>query len=263
MLAMQTVVPPGGPAIVMALVLAETAVGGMAVLWATRTWGHTRWGFFKLVGASLSALAVLAWLAARTPLQDSSAGNLPSVMLGVFAATAVVSQVLLWLRAREASRALGIGSVVIGVGALVALALAPGESEGAVGIFQLLAGALFAGAVTDGLLLGHWYLVERKLSREPLKRMNQMFLVGCGLAAVAAILSQGGGGQARADLSPLLGVGGLASWLAVGLVALCATIAFFIRALIKEDSIQAATGLFYLAVIMALAAEFAAKVRFY
>jgi hypothetical protein len=40
-------------------------------------------------------------------------------------------------------------------------------------------------------------------------------------------------------------------------------IGFFIRALIKEDSIQAATGLFYLAVIMALAAEFAAKVRFY
>ena len=40
-------------------------------------------------------------------------------------------------------------------------------------------------------------------------------------------------------------------------------IAFFIRAMVKEDSIQAATGFFYLAVIMAFAAEFAAKVRFY
>jgi len=40
-------------------------------------------------------------------------------------------------------------------------------------------------------------------------------------------------------------------------------IGFFIRALVKEDSIQAATGFFYLAVILALSAEFAAKVRFY
>jgi hypothetical protein len=51
--------------------------------------------------------------------------------------------------------------------------------------------------------------------------------------------------------------------LSVGLAALCVMIAFFIRAMVKEDSIQAATGFFYLAVIMAFAAEFAAKVRFY
>jgi hypothetical protein len=61
----------------------------------------------------------------------------------------------------------------------------------------------------------------------------------------------------------LLGVGTLTVALAVGLTAVCALIAVFIRALIKEDSIQAATGFFYLAVIMAVAAEFAAKVRFF
>jgi hypothetical protein len=33
--------------------------------------------------------------------------------------------------------------------------------------------------------------------------------------------------------------------------------------LVKGNSIQAATGMFYLAVIMALAAEFAAKVYFF
>ena len=55
-------------------------------------------------------------------------------------------------------------------------------------IFGFHLGALFAGAVTDGLLLGHWHLVDRKLSREPIARINQLFLVGCALAAVAADL---------------------------------------------------------------------------
>jgi hypothetical protein len=52
-------------------------------------------------------------------------------------------------------------------------------------------------------------------------------------------------------------------YLAVGLVLLCGLMASFIRVLVRGNSIQAATGMFYLAVIMALAAEFAAKVYFF
>lgn len=255
----------GGPAIVLALVLAETAVGGVAVLWLTPAWGKVRIGFYKLIGATLAVLAVLAWAAARAPLsQAGSTARTATNLLALFAGVTVLWQVLMWARARDASRIVGIAAIPAGVAALIALASVPAAATAApVAAFQLLAGALFAGAVVDGLLLGHWYLVERKLSREPLRRMNQLFLAGCVVAMIAAVLSQGGGGQARADLSPLLGVGGLAAWLAVGLGALCALIGFFIRALIKEDSIQASTGLFYLAVMMAMAAEFAAKVRFY
>jgi hypothetical protein len=102
------------------------------------------------------------------------------------------------------------------------------------------------------------------LSREPLRRTNLAFLGSCATALVASLLAIGSGsGQAQEQLSPLLGAGALAAYLAVGLVALCIMIAGFIRALIKENSIQAATGLFYLAVIMAVSAEFAAKVRFF
>jgi hypothetical protein len=126
-----------------------------------------------------------------------------------------------------------------------------------------MAGALFLGAVVDGLLLGHWYLVDRRASREPLKRMGVLLLAGAVLAIATTIIGGGGGGTASPQFSPLLGAGVLTVALAVGLAALCVMIAFFIRALVKEDSIQAATGFFYLAVVMALAAEFAAKVRFY
>ena len=252
----------GGPAIVLALVLGETAVGGLAVLWLSDAWGRTRMGFFKLIGAVLASFAILAWLAARAPLLNgpatSTAARAGVALLMTFAIATVVWQVLLWTGQLKASRIVGIAAVPIGIAALVTIAFDPAAaSKPASAAFQLLAGALFAGAVTDGLLLGHWYLVERKLTRAPLARMNTLFLAGCGVAIVGAILGRHPG------LSPLLGAGALAAYLAVGLAALCVMIGFFIRALVKEDSIQAATGLFYLAVILALAAEFAAKVRFF
>lgn len=258
----------GGPAIVLALVLAETAVGGLAVLWLVPAWGQVKKGFFVLMGAVLSSFAILAFLAARAPLLDSpgatGASRAAVWLLAAFAGATVVWQLLLWLRTNAASRVAGIAAVPVGVAALVALGADPAARAVApLAAFQLLAGAVFAGAVVDGMLLGHWHLVDRKLSRRPLYRINQWFLAGTALAAVAALAGGTGGGEARADLSPLLGVGVLTVSIAVGLAALCALIGFFIRALIRENSLQSATGLFYLGVLMALAAEFAAKVRFF
>jgi hypothetical protein len=255
-----------GPAGVMALVLAETAVGGLVVLWVSPTWGVLRAGFFKLVGSVLAACAVLAWLAARAPLRASTgdANDLAMWLLAVFAAGLVLWQLMTWFGAASSGRVVGIVAVPVGIAGLVALASLPEAAHStAVGVVQLLAGALFLGAVVDGLLLGHWYLVDKRASREPLKRMTQLLLGGSVAAIVATLVGGGGGGSTNPNFSPLLGAGSLTVALAIGLAALCVMIAFFIRAMVKEDSIQAATGFFYLAVIMALAAEFASKVRFY
>jgi hypothetical protein len=250
----------------MALVLAETAVGGLLVLWVTPTWGVLRTGFFKLTGAVLAACAVLGWLSASGPLRAAT-GDAHTVayrLLAAFAIAVVLWQVLTWFRAPAAGRVVGVAAVPLGFAALISLAVLPEAAHSTwIGVVQVLAGALFLGAVTDGLLLGHWYLVDKRASREPLRRMAQLLLGGSVTAIVATILGGGGGGSTNANFSPLLGAGALTVALAVGLAALCVMIAFFIRAMVKEDSIQAATGFFYLAVIMALAAEFAAKVRFY
>lgn len=256
-----------GPASVMSLVLAEITVGGLAVLWSTPAWTLIRRGFFKLAGTVLVTSAVLAWLAARAPLGGIHAHGAAGAALWLLAATAggtVLWQALLWAGLDGASRAAGIAAIPLGVASFVALARLPASSHPfAVGLAQLLAGALFLGAVTDGLVLGHWYLVDRRASRAPLARMGVLFLAGAPLMAAATIAGGGGGATADPRLSPLLGAGSLTVALAVGLAVICALIGFFIRALVKEDSIQAATGFFYLAVIMALAAEFAAKVRFF
>src|SRR5689334_12825273 len=123
----------GGPAIVLALVLAETAVGGLAVLWLSDAWGRTRMGFFKLIGAVLAACAILAWLAARAPLtgapQASTAATTGVALLAVFAGATLLWQILLWAGARTASRTVGIAAVPVGVAALIAIAYDPAAAS--------------------------------------------------------------------------------------------------------------------------------------
>ncbi|HEX9695959.1 MAG TPA: hypothetical protein VGB64_06555 [Actinomycetota bacterium] len=255
-----------GPAGIMALVLAETAVGGAAVLAFTPLRGRVRHAFYKLTGGVLGTTAVLAFFAARAPLGGFDATGSRAAafwLLGVVAAIAVVWQVLLWTN-ETASFYAGYAMIPAGAGAFAALAALPDARSNAIlGFFQLAGGAFFLGAVTVGLLLGHWYLVDRKLPGEPLGRVGQYLLAGSVVAAIMAIAGGGGGASATTSLSPLLGAGVLAVAIAVGLAALCTMIAFFIRALVKEGSMQAATGFFYLAVLMGLSAEFAAKIRFY
>jgi hypothetical protein len=154
-----------------------------------------------------------------------------------------------------------MAAVLPGLAAVWPLAVLSGRPLA--GAVALLTGALFLGATTDGLLLGHWYLVDRRLSNQPILALANWLIVGIGAALVSALLGGERGGRVDQSLSPLLAVPNLTIWLAVGLVLVCALIAGFIRVLVRGGSIQAATGMFYLAVVMALAAEFAAKVYFF
>jgi hypothetical protein len=142
-----------------------------------------------------------------------------------------------------------------------------GTAEGSPGValLQLLAGAAFLGAVMDGLLLGHWYLTDRGLTRTPINRTTNLLLAGVVLEATALVAGGLGPSEASPDFNPLLTSAGLASWIALGMVGTTALIAVLIRASLKgvrASAVQAATGFFYLAVITAMTAEFAAKVGF-
>jgi hypothetical protein len=154
-----------------------------------------------------------------------------------------------------------MAAVLPGLAAAVLLAQASGRPLA--GGLALLTGALFLGATVDGLLLGHWYLVDRRLSGRPIAALATWLLAGVAAALVSAALGGDRGHAFDRNLSPLLAVPNLTIWLAVGFVAVVGVLAWFIRALVKGGSIQAATGMFYLAVVMALAAEFSAKVHFF
>ncbi len=63
-----------GPAGVLTVVLYETALGGLALLWLAPLWGVVRPGFFKLAGGTALACAVLAWLAVAAMLINVTSG---------------------------------------------------------------------------------------------------------------------------------------------------------------------------------------------
>ena len=254
-----------GPSGVVALVLAETAAGGAAFLWMTGLWGKVKRGFFTLTTAVALGCALLATLATSGA---AVAARIEEVRVAVIvsAATSVllgVSLSLLILRLDRPARVTGILGAVAAVATLVGLAGVAGPALGTA-LLQLLAGAAFMGAVTNGLLLGHWYLVDRRLPREHIHRYA-MLLIGAVALEAAAVGLLGFGGSAAAGFSPLLRIAGLATWLGLGMIACTALIAVLIRATLKGTgprAVQAATGFFYLAVITAFTAEMAAKVGF-
>ena len=242
-----------GPAGVLATLLFETALGSLAALVVAPVWGVVKRGFFLLVAWTVTVCAVLAALAAPAEQLD----------LAVFAAGAIGVLICLhrgWFRHAQA-----VASVFT-VGALQAVWTIAGQRAGGrlPGAVAILAGAALLGTTWNAMVLGHWYLVDRKLTVAPMRWHAWAYTAGVALGAVSAAFAKGGKPTgSEASLNPLLYVSNLTLWLAFGLVAVCALLAFFTHKLVAEGSIRAATGMLYLAVIMAFAAEFAAKARFF
>ncbi|MGQ0847904.1 MAG: hypothetical protein ACT4OP_02060 [Actinomycetota bacterium] len=103
-------------------------------------------------------------------------------------------------------------------------------------------GALALGAITTEMLLGHWYLVDPKLPRLPLKRLAAAGAVAVGIDTVLVQLSGAGGTGIPAVAVVALGTTSVALMIAV-------------RLALKGRSytgVMAATGLSYLAVLTSL-----------
>jgi hypothetical protein len=253
-----------GPAGVTALVLGELAAGGVTFLFLTPLWSEVRKGFFALTGSVVLIVALAAWWSVLVGrVHGDRAGLWSGWFAAGLAAVTAVWLVLLVVRRRGAARLVGIASVPVAVGMLAAMAATTDERT-LVAIFQLLAGAGFLGAVVDGLLLGHWYLTDRGLSRGPINRSTSILIAAVVLEAAAVLAGGFGPTPPSSRFNPLLTSAGLASWIALGMVGATALIAVVIRAALRgprASAVQAATGFFYLAVITALTAEFAAKVR--
>ena len=249
---------------VMAIILLETAVGASVLLWATGVWGVVRRGFFLLTGITAALCAAGAWAITAAETAGAASGSRAVVALGVFTGIAVLSQVLLLFRVQAAARLVGLAAAAAGVVALVLFAEVRDRAFG-LGAAELVLGALFLGSTAYGLLLGHWYLVERRLTNRHMIVSSYLYGAGVLAAAIATVISARSPAPDPGTMSPLLTVPSFTIMLAGGFLAICALIAPFVWKLANEGgrSIQAATGYFYLAVIMAFSAEMAAKLRFF
>jgi hypothetical protein len=249
----------------MAVVLAQAVAGATVLLFVGPLWGTVKMGFFKLTGSVILVLAAAAWLTAR-------AGAVPGVDAGRWTVTlagAGVAATALWVsvlfaRRESVARVIGMLSVPLTIATLVSLSFTARQSW-PIALLQLLGGAAFLGAVIDGLLLGHWYLTDRGLTREPINWYTDALIVAVVLEAAAVVLGGFDAVGSSREFNPLLTAGALAPWIALGMVAATALIAVLVRLTLRgarSSAVQAATGFFYLAVVTAFTAEVAAKIRF-
>ena len=254
-----------GAAGYMALVLAEAVAGASVFLWFSPLWNEVKRGFFTLTCAVLLALAASAWFTTRAAqVAGDEAGRWAS-MLALAAVIAVGLAFVSMLAKRHApARALGIVGAAVSVATLVAMAGTARQSL-PIALFQLLAGAAFLGSITDGLLLGHWYLTDRGLPRGPIERITTVMTVAVVLQGAAVISGGFEGVESSAALNPLLTAGALAPWISLGMVVATLLIALLTRATLRGErasAVQSATGFYYLAVVTGFTAEVAVKTRF-
>ncbi|MFT7325696.1 MAG: hypothetical protein ACI88S_000103, partial [Ilumatobacter sp.] len=118
----------------------------------------------------------------------------------------------------------------------------------------------FIGAISDGMLLGHWYLVQPGLPRKLLNEMVTALMWLWPLEVGALLLPTG-------MISVWLGTvddgwGGLLGWM-WGMCAISTIILVLVtRAALKEryySAVMAATGLLYLAILTAFGTDIVAR----
>ncbi|MEE8169185.1 MAG: hypothetical protein V3T70_01440 [Phycisphaerae bacterium] len=134
-----------------------------------------------------------------------------------------------------------------------------GVVPGVVPWIQLALGSIVLGGVTAGMLLGHAYLTQTTMPIDPLRRLSRALSLAVGVRAVwvAAILAME---WARLDST---GPDVVWLWLmlavrvGVGLVAL-GLLAYMISDCVQRRSTQSATGILYIAMVLAFLGELSA-----
>ena len=274
-----------------ATVLLQWAAGGLAFGWVTTRRREVGPGYGWLVRSLFAALAVLAGVigavAGFRPVRDVAALAAAALAAGVLVVSVRRRRAADTAQAAEARRrrdrvaamlgrpSAGPEAAPVGRGfppaldlaaPLVALAgvAAGGVAAGgpvALSVARVLAGALFLGAVTDAMLLGHWYLVQPGLRRAPLVQLVR-WSMALWVVETAVLLWPTG------VVSILVGsvddgFGGLLGWYWVMCAAGAAVLLGATEAALRirrYAAVMAATGLLYLGVMTAFGMDLIARV---
>ena len=150
---------------------------------------------------------------------------------------------------REFDPRLDLVAPLAGAVALAGAASAVG-GDYPLSLFRLVTGALFLGAVTDAMLLGHWYLVQPGLGRDPIKELVRWVAALWPFEVAAWLLPTGMVSVLNGTIDD--GYNGIVGWMWV--VACLTTIGLVVAAwyALKERSysaVMATTGLLYLAIL--------------
>lgn len=270
--------------------LLQWAVGGLAFTWVTTRRREVGLGYGWLMRATFGLMALSSIVVARfldpVPVRDVAA-------VGVVVATLVALVVSVQRKAagvagqrevverrsarvaamtgidREEQRfdpdapefppALDLVAPAIGVVGLVAAGIDAG-SPAWLSVLRLVVGAAFLGAVTDAMLLGHWYLVQPGLARGPLLELVRWATWLWPLEVAALLIPTG-------MVSVLNGTidddyGGILGWMWATCAVTTLGLLLVTRAALRErqySAVMAATGLLYLAILTAFGTDLVAR----
>ena len=127
-------------------------------------------------------------------------------------------------------------------------------------VARTLVGAAFLGAVTDAMLLGHWYLVQPGLARGPLLELVRW--TGWLWPAEVAVMLVPTGMVSVLNGSIDDGYGGILGWFWLACAVTTIVLVFVTRAALREryySAVMAATGLLYLAILTAFGTDLVAR----
>ncbi len=144
------------------------------------------------------------------------------------------------------------------VGLMVAASVDGGPY--ALSLFRLLAGAAFLGTVTDAMLLGHWYLVQPGLRREPLLELVRWTAATWPVEVIAMLIPTGMISVINGSIDD--GYGGILGWFWIACALATIVLVYVTRAALREryySAVMAATGLLYLAILTAFGTDLVAR----
>jgi hypothetical protein len=160
---------------------------------------------------------------------------------------------------REFDPLLDLVPVAVGLVGLLAAAVDT-DSEVAVSVLRTLVGAAFLGAITDAMLLGHWYLVQPGLPRRLLHELVDAVIVIWPLEVVAMLIPTGMFAVWSGSIDD--GWGGMLGWIWAACAVTTIVLVLVTKAALRErqySAVMAATGLLYLAILTAFGTDIVAR----
>jgi hypothetical protein len=155
-----------------------------------------------------------------------------------------------------------IGAAVglVGVIAAGAAATSGGFGPIALSIARVVAGAAFLGAISDAMLLGHWYLVQPGLPRRLLSELVRLLVVVWPIEVALLLVPTGMVSVFTGRIND--GWKGMLGWMWIACAVTTLGLCFVARAALKERqyaAVMAATGLLYLAILTAFGTDLVAR----
>jgi hypothetical protein len=273
-----------------ATVLLQWAVGGLLFLWVTTRSRQVGVGYGWLLRGTYLVMAVGAFVVGvwtdPVPVREASSlavAVAASVALGVSVARrrAGVAGERERVERRSARVAamtgidrrpdgpdpgspefpprLDLVAPLVGIPGLVAAGIAAGDPA-LLSVVRVAVGAAFLGSISDGMLLGHWYLVQPGLARGPLLEMVRWTGIIWPFEVAVLLWPTGMGSVLSGTIDD--GYGGTLGWFWVACVVTTLGLVIVTRAALREryySAVMAATGLLYLAILTAFGTDLVAR----